>query len=52
LLTDEAQLVIERENNRIATEAVMLKSAAAAVLSGEEGNRLFDELVTSLQESS
>lgn len=44
--------MIERENNRIATEAVMLKSAAGAVLSGEEGHKLFNELVDSLREGS
>lgn len=41
--------MIERENNRLATEAVMLKSAAAAVLS-EDGHKLFNELVASLRE--
>jgi hypothetical protein len=41
--------VIERENNRLASEAVMLKSAAAAVLS-EEGHKQFSEIVASLRE--
>jgi hypothetical protein len=41
--------VIERENNRLATEAVMLKSAAAAVLS-EDGHKEFTKLVATLRE--
>jgi hypothetical protein len=41
--------VIERENNRLANEAVVLKSAAAAVLS-EEGHKLLNQLVDRLRE--
>lgn len=48
-LNDEAALVIERENNRLANEAVMLKSAAAAIFS-EDGHKLLMQLVDRLRE--
>lgn len=49
MLNDEAALVIERENNRLASDAVMLKAAAAAVLS-EDGHNEFVNLVERLRE--
>lgn len=41
--------MIERENNRLANDAVVLKSVAAAIFS-EEGGKLLDKLVGQLRE--
>lgn len=41
--------MIERENNRLANDAIVLKSAAAAVLT-EEGHKLLTDLVERLRE--
>jgi hypothetical protein len=47
MLNDEAALVIEQENNRIATEGVVIRAAAASVLS-KEGGQHFSEVIQSL----
>ena len=44
---DESALAVERENRRIASEAIALKTAAAAVMTSE-GGKQFDELIGSL----
>ena len=41
---DEAALAVERENRRIASEAIALKAAAGAVMT-EGGGKHFDELI-------
>jgi hypothetical protein len=41
--------VIEQENSRIATEAIALKNAAAAVLS-DDGHKEFVKLIERLRE--
>lgn len=51
MLHDEAALVIERENNRMASEAVLFQSAAATILAGEEGFKAFNELIDRVRES-
>jgi hypothetical protein len=46
-VADESALVVERENRRIASEAIALKAAAAAVMT-EEGGKHFNELIEGL----
>lgn len=47
MVMDEAALIVERENRRIASEAIALKAAASAVMT-EQGGKHFDELITRL----
>ncbi len=47
MVADEVALVVERENRRIASEAIALKAAAAAILT-QSGGTHFNELITSL----
>jgi hypothetical protein len=49
MLHDEAALVIEQENNRMASEATLLHAAAGALFS-QEGGKHFMEIVRSLGE--
>jgi hypothetical protein len=44
MLHDEAALVIERENNRMATEASLLHAAGVALFSAEGGKHFFDAI--------
>lgn len=46
-LSDEAHLIVERDNMRIASEAIALKAAAAAVMT-EDGAEHFNELIETL----
>jgi hypothetical protein len=50
LLNDEASFIVERDNTRMASEAVLLQAAAASVMGGEEGVRLFADIIDSLRE--
>jgi hypothetical protein len=45
MLNDEAALVIEQENSRMATEATLTYAAAAAVMSPKEGGEAFRQLI-------
>lgn len=47
MIADEVTLIVERENRRIANDAIAVKAAAAAVWS-EQGGEHFNELITSL----
>lgn len=47
MVADETALVVDRENRRIASEAIALRAAAAAVLSKEGGGH-FNDLITVL----
>jgi hypothetical protein len=43
-VADEAELIARRDNDRIATEAVMLQAAAGSIMSKEAGE-VFQKLV-------
>jgi hypothetical protein len=47
MVSDEAALVVSRDNARIASEAIVLKAAMSAVIS-DAGGKHFNELVDSL----
>lgn len=47
MVADEVSFIVDRENRRIASEAIALKAAASAVLC-ENGGTHFDELIDSL----
>jgi len=49
MLNDEAGLVIERQNNLLASEAVLLQ-AAASTLFAEEAGQHFNELIERMTE--
>jgi hypothetical protein len=44
---DEASLVVERENRRLKTEAILIQAAAGSIISEQVGKQ-FDELVEGL----
>lgn len=50
MLNDEADLVIEQDNNLMATEATLLHAAAGALFS-DEGGKHFSDLIKSLDDS-
>lgn len=49
MLNDEAALVIERENNRLVTEALLNVAAIAAGQGSEEANKQFSDLIDDLR---
>jgi hypothetical protein len=42
-------LIVQRENNRMASEAILLRAAAASIMS-EEAGKHFDEMIERLRE--
>lgn len=49
MVSDEAALVVERDNRRIASEAIALRSAMlTAWPGGEEATKLFNDLLSRL----
>ena len=49
MLEDEAALIVQRENNRMASEAILIRSAAASVFS-EDAGKHFDDLIEGMRE--
>ncbi len=48
MVADEVWLVVQRENQRIASEAIAMRAAAGAVMEPKEGGKHFNELIKRL----